>query len=251
MAAGGHIGNVTWKQIDIESCVIPLFLLILAWRIHFWHCFCILTSPTIKIQDGRLRPYWKCNFKVNSHRNPCNITFPTKCGIESPFLASFLYFDESKYQNSRWQPSTNSIFSVLSHITHITFHIRNSFSAICVYFLVSFLVFWRAQTSKFKMATSGHIENLTPKKIVLETGIISLFLLIIAHRAHFWHHLCILTGLIVKTQDGRHLSFPLFSDLSHSIHCSCWMSHLKLVSSNICWFYVLPLHIFPQWTPKK
>ena len=121
MATGGHIGNVTWKQIDIESCVIPLFLLILAWRIYFWHRFCILTSPTIKIQDGRLRPYWKCNLKVNGHRNPCNITFPTKCGIESPFLASFLYFDESKYQNSRWPPSTNSIFfPVLSHITHIT-----------------------------------------------------------------------------------------------------------------------------------
>ena len=51
MAAGGHIENVTWKQIVIESCVIPLFLLILAWRIHFWHRFCILTSPAIKIQD--------------------------------------------------------------------------------------------------------------------------------------------------------------------------------------------------------
>ena len=71
------------------------------------------------------------------------------------------------------------------------------------------------------MATSGHIENLTPKKIFLETGILSLLRLIIAHRAHFWHHLCILTGLNVKTHDGRHLSFPLFSDLSHSIHCSC------------------------------
>ena len=90
MAAGGHIGNVTWKQIDIESCVIPLFLLILAWRIHFWHRLCILTSATIKIQDGCLRPYWKFNLKVNGHRNLYNITFPTKCGIESPFLASFL-----------------------------------------------------------------------------------------------------------------------------------------------------------------
>ena len=48
--------------------------------------------------------------KVNGHRNPCNITFPSKCGIEGPFLASFLYFDESKYQNSIWPPSTNSIF---------------------------------------------------------------------------------------------------------------------------------------------
>ena len=136
MATGGHIGNVTWKQIDIESCVIPLFLLTLEWRIHFWHRFCILTSPTIKIQDGRLRPYWKPNFKVNGHRNLCNITFPTKCGIESPFLASFLYFDESKYQNSRWPPSTNSIFSVLSHITHITCWISHEklvFSNMCLF----------------------------------------------------------------------------------------------------------------------
>ena len=109
MAAGGYIGNVTWKQIDIESCVIPLFLLILAWRIPIWHRFCILTSPTIKIQDGRLRPYWKCNVQANGHRNPCIITSPTKYGIESPFLASFLYFDESTYINSRWPPSTNSI----------------------------------------------------------------------------------------------------------------------------------------------
>ena len=111
MAGGGHIRKVTWKQIDIESCVIPLFPLILAWRIHFWHrFFFILTSPTIKIQYGLQRPYWKCNLKLNGHRNPCNITIPTKCGIESPFLASFLYFDESKYQNSRWPPSNNFIF---------------------------------------------------------------------------------------------------------------------------------------------
>ena len=110
MAAGGHIGNATWKQIDIESCVIPLFLLILAWRIHFWHRFCILNSPTMKIPDGLLWPYWKFNLKVNGHRNPCNITFSTKCGTESPFMASFLYYDESEYQNLRWLPSTNSIF---------------------------------------------------------------------------------------------------------------------------------------------
>ena len=71
------------------------------------------------------------------------------------------------------------------------------------------------------------------------------------HTEPIWHHLCILTGLNVKTQDGRQLSFPLFSYLSHSIHCSCWMSHQKLVSSNICWFYVLLSHIFPQWSPRK
>ena len=136
MAAGGHIGNVTWKQIDIESCVIPLFLLILAWRIHFWYRFCILISPIIKIQDGRLWPYWKFNLKVNGHRNPCDINFPTQCGIESPFLASFMYFDKSKYQNSRWPPSTNFIFSVLSHITHITCWISHEnlvFSNMCLF----------------------------------------------------------------------------------------------------------------------
>ena len=88
-------------------------------------------------------------------------------------------------------------------------------------------------------------------QIDLETSITSLFLSIIAHRTHFWYHLCILTGLNVKTKDGSHLSFPLFSDLSHSIHCSCWMSHQELVSSNICWFYVLLLHIFPQLSPRK
>ena len=166
MAAGGHIGNITWAQIDIESCVIPLFPLILAWRIHFWHRFCILTSPTIKIQDGRLRPYWKCNLKVNGHRK-CNITFPTKCGIESPFLASFF----------------------------------------------------------------------------------------------------ILMSLNIKIQDGRHLPIPFVSVFSHIIHITCWISHeklvfsnmclfpgilhQKLVSSNICWFYMMLLHIFPHWSPRK
>ena len=74
--------------------------------------------------------------QVNGHRNPCKITFPTKCGIESPFLASFLYFDEFKYQNSRWPPSTNSIFSVWSHITHITCWISHKklvFSNMCLF----------------------------------------------------------------------------------------------------------------------
>ena len=150
MAAGGHIGNVTWKQIDIESCVIPLFLLILAWRIHFWHSLCIMTSPTIKIQEGCQRPYWNCNFKVNGHitcwisheklvfsnmclfpgiisciltsrsikiqdghqwpywncsskenstRNRYNITFLINHCTQSPFLASFVYFDRSECQN--------------------------------------------------------------------------------------------------------------------------------------------------------
>ena len=213
-----------------------IFLLILAWRIHFWHRFSILASPAIKIQDGRLRPYWKCNLTVNGHRNPCNITFPTKCGIESPFLASFLYFDESKYQISRWPPSTNSIFSVLRHITHIICWISHEklvFSYIC---LVPGIICCILTSPSIKIQ-DGHQRpywKFNSKKIVLETGIISLFLSMIAHRAHFWHHLCILTGLNVKTQDGRPLPFPLFSDLSHPIHCSCWMSYQKIVSSNIC-----------------
>ena len=136
MATGGHIGNVTYKHIDIESCVIPLFLLILAWRIHFWHRFCILTSPTIEIQDDRLRPYWKCNFKVNGHRNPCNITFSSKCGTESPF----------------------------------------------------------------------------------------------------WHHFCILMSLDIEIQDGQLLPIPFFSVLSHITHITCWISHEKLIFSNMCLF---------------
>ena len=49
-----------------------------------------------KIEDGRRRPFWKCKSKTNGHRNPCNATFPTKRGMESSFLASFLYFDKSK-----------------------------------------------------------------------------------------------------------------------------------------------------------
>ena len=188
--------------------------------------FCILTSLTIKIQDGRLRPYWKCNLRVNGHRNPCNITFPTKCGIESLFLALFLYCDVYKYQNSRWPLSINSIFCVLSHITHITCWITHEklvFSNMCLFPDIISCI-------------------LTSPNIKIQDG---------HQRTHFWNHLCILTGLNVKTQDGRHLSFPLFSDLSHSIHWSCWMSHQKFVSSNICWFYVLLLHIFPQWSPRK
>ena len=149
-----------------------------------------------------------------------------------------------KIQDGRHLPIP--FFSVLSHITPITCwisHDRLIFSNMCLFpGIISCIL-----TSPNIEIQDGHQRP----KIVLETGKISLFLLIIAHRAHFWHHLCILTGLNVKTQDGRHLSFPLFSDLSHSIHCSCWMSHQKLVSSNICWFYVLLLHIFPQWSPRK
>ena len=228
MAAGGHIGNVTWKQIDIESCVIPLLLLIFAWRIHFWHRSCILTSPTNKIQVGRMRPYWKCNLKVNGHRNPCNITFPTKCGIVSPFLVSFLYFDESEYQNSRWPPSTNTIFSC--------------FEPYNPYYLLNF-----TRETRFQL----HVFISWYHLFYFDTGIISFFLSIIAHRAHFGHHLCILTGLNVKTQDGRPLPFPLFSELSHPIHCSCWMLHQKLVSSNLCGNMCKSTMKNQQWSPRK
>ena len=240
MAAGDHIGNVTWKQIDIESCVIALSSNF-GMENSFLASFLYLTSPTIKIQDGRLWPYWKCNFKVNGHRNPCNITFPTKCGIESPFLASFLYFDESKYKNSRWPPSTNSIFfSVLSHIIHIAYWISHEklvFSNMCLFpGIISCIL-----TSPNIKIQDGHQqpywkfnskENSPGNRYIITFPI----------------NYCTLN---VKSKDGRHLSFPLFSDLSHSTHCSCWMSHQKLVSSNICWFYVLLLHIFPQWSPRK
>ena len=90
------------------------------------------------------------------------------------------------------------LFWAISPILLAVFHMRNSFSAICVNLLVSFFVFWRAQLSKFKMATSGHIEKLRPKKIVMETGILSFFLSIIAHRAHLWYHLCILNVWMSK-----------------------------------------------------
>ena len=196
----------------------------------------------------RRRPYWKCNLKVNGHRNPCNITFPTKCGIESPFLASFLYFDESKYQNSRWPPSTKSIFFCFEPYNPYYLLKLTRKTRFQQYVFISWYHFLYFDEPKHKNSRWPPVAIL---KIFLETGKISLFLFIIAHRAHFWHHICILSDLNVKTQDGRHLSSPLFSDLSHSIHCSCWMSHQKLVSSNICWFYVLPLHIFPQWSPRK
>ena len=70
---------------------------------------CILTSPNIKIQDGHQRPYWKFNSKENSLGNRYNITFPINYCTQSPFLASFVYFDRSDCQNSRWSPSVISI----------------------------------------------------------------------------------------------------------------------------------------------
>ena len=81
--------------------------------------FYILASLNIKIQDGRRQPYSKCNLKTNGHRNQCNTTFPTKCGMESEFLASLLYFD----QNSRWPPSTISISAVVNVVVLLSFEL--------------------------------------------------------------------------------------------------------------------------------
>ena len=69
----------------------------------------ILTSPNIKIQDGHQWPYWKINSKENGPRNKYIITFPINYCTQSPFLASFVYFDWSECQNSRWSPSVISI----------------------------------------------------------------------------------------------------------------------------------------------
>ena len=74
---------------DIETCVIPLFQLNVAWEACLWHPFCISASLNIKIQDGHRRPYWKCNFKINWHWNPCNTTFPTKCAWKVHFWHRF------------------------------------------------------------------------------------------------------------------------------------------------------------------
>ena len=70
---------------------------------------CILTRPNIKIQDGHQRLYWKFNSKENSPGNRYNITFHINYGTQNPFLASFVHFDRSECQNSRWSPSVISI----------------------------------------------------------------------------------------------------------------------------------------------
>ena len=93
-----------------------------------------------------------------------------------------------KIQDGSHLPIPFFLFWAIWPILLAEFHIRNSFSAICVYFLVSFLVFWRAQTSKFKIAASGHTENVLHKKMVLETGVIPLFLSNVSHWAHFWNN---------------------------------------------------------------
>ena len=70
---------------------------------------CILMSRNIKIQGGHQRPYWKFNSKENSPGNRYDITFHVYYCTQSPFLASFGYFDRSECQNSRWLPSVISI----------------------------------------------------------------------------------------------------------------------------------------------
>ena len=93
---------------------------IICWISHekrVFSCMClfpgiisdILTSPNIKIQDGHHRPYWKFNSKENSPGNRYNITFHVNYCTQSPFLASFVHFDRSECQNSRWSPSVISI----------------------------------------------------------------------------------------------------------------------------------------------
>ena len=97
-----HITNITcWisheKLVFSNICLFPGII------------SCILTSPNKKIQDGHQRPYWKFNSKENSPGNWYNITFPINYCIQSPFLASFVYFDRSECQNSRCSPSVISI----------------------------------------------------------------------------------------------------------------------------------------------
>ena len=63
----------------------------------------------IKIQDGRQRPYWKCNLKTNGHRNPCNTTFQLNVAWKVHFWHHFCIL-MSLNQNSRWPPSARSSF---------------------------------------------------------------------------------------------------------------------------------------------
>ena len=146
--------------------------------------------------------------------------------------------------------------SVLSHISHFTCWISHKklvFSNTCTFPGIISCIWW-AQTSKFKMVIDGHRwscwkctskEN-GPRNWCNTTLPIKCFT-----QSPFLKSFCILTSLNVEIQDGRPLPFPLFADLSHPIHCSCWISHHKLVSSNICWFCMVLLHIFQQGSPRK
>ena len=156
-----------------------------------------------------------------------------------------------KIQDGRHLPISFCSVLIQKPILLAEFH---SFSAIYVYFLVSFLVFWRVWTSKFKMVIDGHRwtywkctskEN-GPRNWCNTTLPIKCFT-----QSPFLKSFCILTSLNVEIQEGRPLPIPLFSDLSHPIHCSCWISHHKLVSSNTCCFYMVLFHIFPQGSPIK
>ena len=144
-------------------------------------------------------------------------------------------------------------FCVLSHVTHITCWISHEklvFSNICLFpSIISCIL-----TSPNIKIQDGHPwpywkfnskENSPENRYNITFPINHCTQPISGIICVFWQ------VWMSKLKDGRHLSFPLFSDLRHSIHCSCWMSHQNLVSSNICWFYVLLLHIFPQWSPRK
>ena len=61
-------------------------LLNVAWETCLWHHFCISACLNSKFQDGRRRPYWKCNSKINGHRNP----FYNTMDIETRLIPLFL-----------------------------------------------------------------------------------------------------------------------------------------------------------------
>ena len=141
---------------------------------------------------------------------------------------------------------TISFLSVLSHITHITCWISHEklvFSNMCLFpVIISCILrspniqiqdghrwsYWKC-TSK-ENGSWNWCNTSLPIKCFTQSPFLKSF--------------CILTSLNVEIQDGRPLPFPLFSYLSHPIHCSYWTLHQKLVSSITCWFYMVLLHIF-------
>ena len=70
--------------------------------------------------------------------------------------------------------------------------------------------------------------------MVIETRVIPLFVLNVATRTHFWHQFFYFEEF--KYQDGHHLPITFFSVFSNITHITCWISHEKLVFSNICLF---------------
>ena len=144
-------------------------------------------------------------------------------------------------------------FAVLSHITHITCWISHEklvFSNMCLCpGIISFIL-----TSPKIKIQDGHQRpywKINSKENGPRNKYIITFPINYCTQTSFLASFVYFDRSECQNQNGRHLSFPLFSYLSHSIHCACWMSHQKLVSINICWFYVLLLYIFPQWPPRK